>query len=248
MLHLKGLSKKFNGMHVLHRFSAQVDKEDFVVIMGHNGAGKSTLFDLISGKTPLDEGSIEVDGMNLASLPERKRAQFVGRLFQNTYLGSCCNLTIRENLAMAHLKGRKAGLGRGSKKCTEEMVETLLKPLNLNLEKLIDLPMGALSGGQRQIISFLIATLIPPKIMLLDEPTAALDPETATKLLLFAIDYAKKEEIPTLLITHDPMIAKHLGNRLWILKSGGIEREFGPEKSLMNPQDLVHPILYEQLR
>lgn len=247
MLEIKNISKRFNALDVLKNISFTVDSGDFVVIMGPNGTGKSTLFDIISGKTRADEGSIYVDGIDISSLSERNRASIVGRLFQNTYLGSCSTLSIRENMAMATLKTRSAGLTRGIKAFPEKVVAEFLAPLNLNLEQLLDTPMGALSGGQRQIISFVMAVLHPPKVLLLDEPTAALDPKSATQLLLFAKNYAREHGIPTMLITHDPMIAKHLGNRLWILEGGTIKSEFGEEKSSMNPQDFFHHIDYERL-
>jgi len=245
MLKLKNISKTFNGIEVLKNLSCEVASDDFVMIMGPNGAGKSTLFDVISGKTIPDRGSLFIDGQDLSAVPERKRAKIVGRLFQNTYLGSCSILTIRENLALANLKERRASLTLGVKKFPEEVVEELLKPLHL--DKLLNIPMGALSGGQRQIVSFIMATLNPPKILLLDEPTAALDPDSAVQLLSFAKDYSKKYRIPTLLITHDPVVAKHLGNRLWILKNGSIDREYGMEKSSMEPHEFFHPIIYEKL-
>ncbi len=247
MLRLKNVSKQFNQIQVLSQFSCEVEIDDFIVVMGPNGAGKSTLFDLISGKTAPDQGMIQIDGEDVTFWPEKKRASAVGRLFQNTHLGSCSHLTIRENLSMANLKEKRAGLRLGIKNFPEEAVEEILRPLNLNLERLMDVPMGALSGGQRQIISFAMATLKPPKILLLDEPTAALDSESATQLLTFAKGYAKKHRIPILLITHDPLVAKHLGNRLWILKGGKIETEFGIEKKEMDPQEFFHPIHYDRL-
>ncbi len=247
MLKIKNISKKFNDLHVLKNLSFSVEQGDFVVIMGPNGTGKSTLFDIISGRTAPDQGSVYIDGIDITSLSEQKRACLVARLFQNTYLGSCSNLTIRENLAMATLKQRQAGFKLGIRSFPQKVISDFLVPLKLNLENLLDVHMGALSGGQRQIISFIMSILNPPKILLLDEPTAALDPNSATKLLMFAKNYAQENGIPTMLITHDPMIAKHLGNRLWILEDGIIKQEFGPEKNTMNPQDFFHHINYEAL-
>jgi putative tryptophan/tyrosine transport system ATP-binding protein len=242
MLQLNHISKKFNGLSVLRAFSCTVNRGDFVVIMGPNGTGKTTLFDIITGKALPDEGTVFLDGIDVSSLPERKRAGFIGRLFQNTYLGSCSTLTVRENLAMATLKERQAGLKLGIKAFPEKAVADFLQPLNL--ENFLDVPMGALSGGQRQIISFIMAILKTPKLLLLDEPTAALDPKSATLLLSFAKKYAAEHNIPTLLITHDPWVAKYLGNRLWILEEGTIKREFGLEKSTLDPQEFFHNIDY----
>ncbi len=247
MLKIINVSKKFNQLNVLKNFSCEAQKDDFIIIMGPNGAGKSTLFETIAGRILPDQGTVFLNEFNMTHVQERKRAHFIGRLHQNTYLGSCSNLTLRENLAMAHLKSRRAGLKKGTNLFPEEIVENLLKPLNLNLEKLLDVPMAALSGGQRQIVAFIMAVLTPPKILLLDEPTAALDPASSTALLSFAQKYAHQHQIPVLLITHDPQIAKYLGNRLWILQNGHIEREFGPEKRTMNPEGFFQFIDYTKL-
>ena len=180
MLKIINISKKFNRLEILKNFSCEVQRGDLIIIMGPNGAGKSTLFETISGRIRPDRGTIFLNGLDVTNMHEMERAQFIGRLHQNTYLGSCSNLTLRENLAMMYLKDRRAGLRRGIKLFPEEIVENLLKPLNLNLEKLLDFPMAALSGGQRQIVAFIMVILKPPKILLLDEPTAALDPASST--------------------------------------------------------------------
>lgn len=247
MLRLTNISKAFNGQKVLHGLSCEANDGDFIVIMGPNGTGKTTFFDIISGKTTPDTGSIVIDGIDCTALSEKERAHYVGRLFQNTYLGSCATLTVRENLAMATLKERTAGFRIGTNAFPESVIEEYLVPLKLNLESMLDVPMGALSGGQRQLISFIMTVLHRPKLLLLDEPTAALDPNSATKLLVFAKEYAKKNGMPVMLITHDPLVAKHLGNRLWILEDGGIKSEFGLEKQGLNPGDFFHHINYELL-
>lgn len=248
MLKLTGIVKKFNGIEVLKNLSCRIQQDDFIIIMGPNGAGKSTFFDILSGKTFPDQGSVMMHEVSISHLSERQRATFIGRLHQNTYLGSCSNLTLRENLSMMHLKDRRATLSKGTKLFPEEVVEELLKPLNLNLEKLLDVPMEALSGGQRQIIAFIMTILKPPKVLLLDEPTAALDPLSSTLLLSFAHSYVQRHHIPTLLITHDPLLAQHLGNKLWILQHGYVSQEFGMEKQTMNPQKFFHAIDYKQLQ
>ncbi len=247
MLRVKNISKKFNGRQVLNELTFCVNRGDFVVIMGPNGTGKSTLFDSISGKIQVDQGTVFIDDIDITKHSEKERASYVGRLFQNTYLGSCAHLTVRENLAMACLKGRKATLKNGVKALLEEEILSLCRELKVQLENLLDVPMGALSGGQRQIISFIMAVSVRPKVMLLDEPTAALDPNSATELLSFAKNYAQMHGVPTLLITHDPLIAKHLGNRLWILQEGAIQCELGLEKSSMNPQEFFQHIDYGRL-
>lgn len=247
MLEVKNISKKFNHRSVLNDLSFKVEKGDFVIIMGPNGTGKSTLFDVISGKTLPDQGSVWIDQIDMTNLSEQKRALYVSRLFQNVQLGSCCHLTVRENLSLATLKQRPAGFKVGIESFPEKITYNFLKPLKLNLEHLLDVPMGSLSGGQRQIISFIMSILNPPKVLLLDEPTAALDPSSATLLLSFAKNYAREQKIPTLLITHDPIVAKHLGNRLWILKDGVIQNEFGLEKNNMDPNSYFQHLNYEML-
>ena len=240
MLYLSNISKKFKNLDVLKSISCIVNRGDFVVIMGPNGTGKTTLFDIITGKIAPDQGVIYLDGEDITGWSEKQRASYIGRLFQNTYLGSCSALTVRENLAMATLKNKRASFKSGIKAFPEKMLAEFLQLLDLSIDNLLDIPMGALSGGQRQIISFMISILTPPKMMLLDEPTAALDPKSAAQLLSFAKNYAKLHRIPTLLITHDPFVAKYLGNRLWIFEEGTIKREFGPEKSELNPQDFFY--------
>lgn len=190
------------------------------MLMGANGAGKTTLFDLIAGKTLPDEGRISLDGLDVTKMQERQRACLIGRLFQNPAAGSCPNLTVRENLALAAIKDRQAGFRSGVRAFPAEAADEMLRPLNL--DSLLDLPMGALSGGQRQFIAFAMAVLTPPTLLLLDEPTAALDPRSASTLLTFAHQYVKKHAIPTLMITHDVAFANQYGNRLWILKEGDI--------------------------
>lgn len=247
MLQLTNISKQFERRWVLNDFSSRVERGDFVVIMGSNGAGKSTLFDIISGKAVADRGTIHVEGRDITSFSERKRALFIGRLHQNTYLGTCPTLTVRENLALASLKRKRASFRKCIRAFPEKEMAELLKAIPFDLGALLDVRMGLLSGGQRQTIAFLMSLLHPPKLLLMDEPTSALDPQSATRLLLFAKEYVQKQEIPTLLITHDPMVAKHLGNRLWILEDGCIKREFGAEKQKMNPQDLFHSVDYQRL-
>lgn len=247
MLHLMNISKQFGERWIVKDFSSRVERGDFVVIMGSNGAGKSTLFDIISGKAVADHGTVHVEGEDVTSFSEQKRAMFIGRLHQNTHLGACSSLTVRENLALVSLKQRRATFRKGLHGFPEKEIEELLKAIPFDLGALLDVRMGLLSGGQRQTIAFLMCLLHPPKLLLMDEPTSALDPQSATRLLLFAKEYVKKHEIPTLLITHDPMVAKHLGNRLWILEDGCINREFGIEKQKINPQDLFHSVEYQKL-
>lgn len=225
MLKLEDIHIAFNRLKVLNGLNCELNRGDFVALMGCNGAGKSTLLDVITGASKPERGRIFIDQKDVTEWSEMERAPFIGRLFQNTRLASVSTLTVRENLSLAMLKGGAATLRKGLSRFPEEVVERVLRPLNLRFEELLDTPMGDLSGGQRQIISFIMATLIPPRILLLDEPTAALDPRSATELLLFAKEFVAKRKIPTLMITHDPEIARDVGNKLWVLEGGVLRCE-----------------------
>lgn len=219
MLKIEKVKISFHGIAILRDLSCEVGASDLVTIMGHNGAGKSTLFDIIAGKTMPDEGHVILGDDDVTALSEQQRASSVGRLFQNTYHGSVATMTVRENIAMATYKGRAAGLQCGVATFPSDVVDEVLAPLGLNLEKLLDVPMGMLSGGQRQILSFIMATLVPPEVLLLDEPTAALDPRSAAMLVAFIQEYVATHRIPTLLITHDKEIAA-IGTKQWALQEG----------------------------
>lgn len=248
MIRLENVSVAFDGNKVIKNLSCRISEGDFISIVGPNGAGKTTFFDLISGRVRLSEGRIFIGGEDITDLSEQERASYIARLFQNTYFGCVSSMTIRENLALAMLKNKNAGLALGIKNFPEYVVENVLANLGLGLEKMLDKKMGLLSGGQRQIVAFVMATLHKPKILLLDEPTAALDPHSATNLLVFVKDFVSAFKITTLLITHDPHIAITLGNKLWVLERGNIKKEFGEEKRNLSPEHLIGHIDYEKLR
>jgi len=220
MLKIENIHISFNSLKVLNGLSCQMAIGDFVAIMGCNGSGKSTLFDVIAGTAKPNHGKVFLGGEDITKWSEVQRASSIGRLFQNTHLASVSTLTVRENLALATLKGRSTRLRHGLTCFPERVLEKVLRPLNLRLEELLDMPMGALSGGQRQIVSFIMATLVPPRILLLDEPTAALDPRSATELLLFAKAFVAEHKIPTMMITHDPEIAAHVADKVWMIEGG----------------------------
>lgn len=247
ILELKDIVVSFNNTEVLKNLSGTIQQGDFVTIIGANGAGKSTLFDLIAGKvTPLF-GKVLLEGNDVTDQDEQARAPMIARLFQNTHLSSVPTLTVAQNLALAGYKGRTAGLKNGMSQFPQDVVEMILRPMGLDSDTLLNKPIGLLSGGQRQIISLIMATIVPPKILLLDEPTAALDPASATKLLVFAAQFIKKHNITTLMITHDQRVATSMGNKLWVLEDGVIKREYGPEKLTLSTQHLVGEIDYEKL-
>jgi len=249
MLNLKNINVTFGTNHVLKDLSCTVQAGDFIVIVGTNGAGKSTFFDTIAGKVKPDSGTIFLDGADITNLSEIQRACMVTRLFQNTHLNSVGSMTVAQNLAMAGYSRKSARLVDGMDGLTPEQLVALLAPLNLDTASLLKKPMNALSGGQRQLIAFMMSTLQAPKVLLLDEPTAALDPQAATKLLQLASTFVAKHKLTTLLITHDPHIALSIGNKIWILEDGHITKQFGVEdKKNLNPEHLIGHIDYQSLQ
>ncbi len=220
MLKLENISVDFGSFKALKDINCQINKKEFILIVGHNGAGKSTLFDLISGKLTPTMGEIYRNNQNITHLSEAKRALFVSRVFQNTHMGSVGTLTVAENLALTALKGKKAGLKSAIKNFPEYVVEEILKPLGLRLEELMNTPIGNLSGGQRQIITIIMATLGNPDVLLLDEPTAALDPASTENLLQFVYEFTLNKDMATLMITHDEQDAEFLCNKKWFLNKG----------------------------
>ena len=188
MLEINGIHKTFNPgtineKHALNGVNLHLNPGDFVTIIGGNGAGKSTLLNAVAGVWPVDDGSIIIDGTDVTGLPEYKRAAFLGRVFQDPMTGTTATMEIEENLALASRRGKKRGLGWGITKAEKERYHELLKELNLGLEDRMTSKVGLLSGGQRQALTLLMATLQKPKLLLLDEHTAALDPKTAATVL-----------------------------------------------------------------
>lgn len=230
MLKLQNISKKFgfgsaDEKVIFENLNLYIKKGKFVIIVGGNGAGKSTLMNLISGSILPDLGKIFIDGKDVTNLPEHKRAKFIGRVFQDPLKGSCPNLTVEENLSLAMLRNKKRTLHFGINKINRENLKHELEKLNLGLENRLDAKMGTLSGGQRQAITLLMATLVKPKILLLDEHTAALDPKSSEKVLNLTQKITSDNSITTLMITHNLNHAMKLGNRLIILDSGKIKND-----------------------
>ncbi len=247
MLQLNNIDVWFGNNHILHQLSCTVERGDFIVIVGANGAGKTTFFDTIAGKTKPKHGHIILDGTNITHLNELQRAGMVTRIFQNTRLNSVGSMTVAQNLAIAHYSRRSARLVNGMRDMPRKRAEQLVRELGMDAS-ILDTPMNTLSGGQRQLIAFVMATQLIPKVLLLDEPTAALDPQAATKLLHYAALFIKQHKVTTLLITHDPHIALNIGNKVWVLENGTISRQFtGEEKKHLNPDKLIGQIDYAQL-
>lgn len=224
MLKIKDISITFNKGTVdekqaLNKLSLDVNAGDFITIIGANGAGKSTLFNAISGTFMTDEGRIYLDGKEISLVPEYKRSRYIGRLFQDPMLGSAPGMSIEENLALA--AGHGGWLSTISKSDHKRFRE-MLSQLDMGLEDRMKQPMGLLSGGQRQAITLLMATINPPKLLLLDEHTAALDPGTAEKVLNLTSKIVSEQQITCLMITHNMSSALELGNRTIMMDSGRV--------------------------
>lgn len=242
MLELKKISKTFNPGTVnektaLSGLTLDVHDGDFITIIGANGAGKSTLFNAIAGSFYTDSGSIELSGRDITFMPEHKRARMIGRLFQDPMRGSAPGMSIEENLAMAAKSG---GWFSHITKADRAMFREKLALLDMGLEDRLTQPVGLLSGGQRQALTLLMATLITPKLLLLDEHTAALDPGTAEKVLELTKNIVAEEKITCLMITHNMNQALELGNRTLMMANGNIVLDVGgAERASMTVEDLI---------
>lgn len=248
MLQLNDITVSFEDNHILKDLSCHIESGDFIIIVGTNGAGKSTLFNIIAGKNKPDKGTVLFEDKDITHLSESERSNIITRIFQNTYLNSVGILTVLENLALSTYSQRSVKMVNGMNNMPEKKAKELLNDLGIS-ESILHTPMNKLSGGQRQLIAFVMATQIKPKILLLDEPTAALDPQASTALLTHATQFIKKNKITTLLITHDPYIALNIGNKIWVLENGKITKQFNEsEKKLIQPNQLIGQINYALLQ
>lgn len=245
MLELKNIHKTFNLGTInekvaLNGVNLTLNEGDFVTVIGGNGAGKSTTLNAIAGVWPIDEGSILIDGVDVTGLPEHKRAKFLGRVFQDPMTGTTATMQIDENLALAARRGKSRTLRWGITSAEKAHYHELLKMLNLGLEDRMTSKVGLLSGGQRQAITLLMATLQKPKLLLLDEHTAALDPKTAAKVLELTDQIVSENNLTTLMITHNMNDAIAHGNRLIMMHEGQIILDIGPEeKKKLTVEDLL---------
>ena len=245
MLQLKGIYKTFNAGTVnekraIDNLNLTLEDGDFVTIIGGNGAGKSTTLNLIAGVYPVDAGMIHLNGYDLTNLPEHKRARFLGRVFQDPMMGTAANMEIQENLALAYRRGKKRGLAWGITKDEKELFYEKLKVLGLGLEERMTSKVGLLSGGQRQALTLLMASLIRPELLLLDEHTAALDPKTAAKVLDVTENIIEEQSLSAIMVTHNMKDAIRLGNRLIMMHEGKIIYDVsGEEKKKLQVSDLL---------
>ena len=245
MLKINSVEKTFNPGTInekkaLDKVSLHLNPGDFVTIIGGNGAGKSTLMNAITGVWPVDNGSIILDGVNVTGLPEYKRAKFIGRVFQDPMMGTAPDMQIIENLALAYRRGKKRTLKWGITKKEKEMFHEKLKILGLGLEDRMTSKVGLLSGGQRQALTLLMASLQTPKLLLLDEHTAALDPTTAAKVLQISEEIIERDKLTAMMITHNMSQALVTGTRTIMMDSGEIIIDLDSvTRKEMNVSDLL---------
>ena len=250
MLEIQNVSKTFNAGTVnqktaLNGLNLKLNEGDFVTVIGGNGAGKSTMLNAVAGVWPVDEGKILIDGVDVTRLSEHQRAAYIGRVFQDPMTGTAATMQIEENLALAARRGKRRTLRIGITKAEREQYRELLKTLDLGLEDRLTARVGLLSGGQRQALTLLMATLIKPKLLLLDEHTAALDPKTAAKVLALTERIVNRDHLTTLMITHNMRDALRCGNRLIMLHNGRVIIDVeGEEKSRLTIPDLLK--MFEQ--
>ena len=245
MLEIRGVSKTFNAKTInekkaLENIDLTLNEGDFVTVIGGNGAGKSTLLNMIAGVYPVDCGSIVIDGKDVTRLSEHRRAKFIGRVFQDPRTGTAADMQIDENLAIAARRGLAKSLRPGVTRAERERYKELLGQLDLGLETRLTSKVGLLSGGQRQAVTLLMATLKKPKLLLLDEHTAALDPKTAKKVLELTRQIVERDGLTTIMITHNMKDAIAIGNRLIMMNEGKIIYDVsGDEKKALKTADLL---------
>ena len=246
MLNVQNISKTFyagtvNEKAALQNLSLRLEKGDFVTVLGSNGAGKSTLFNAIAGAFPVDSGEIYLDGINITGRPDYKRSKYIGRMFQDPLKGTAPHMTIEENLALAYMRASEghSPFSMISRRDRADFRERLAQ-LGLGLEDRMSHPVGLLSGGQRQALTLLMATLVTPKLLLLDEHTAALDPATAEKVLALTERIVAQDGITCLMITHNISSALRLGNRTIMMNDGQIVMELsGQQRQDITTEELL---------
>ncbi|MEP6962664.1 MAG: ATP-binding cassette domain-containing protein, partial [Acidobacteriota bacterium] len=245
MLEVQGVRKTFNAgtpneVRSLQGVDATLEDGSFVIIIGTNGSGKSTLLNAVSGTFLVDAGVIRLDGQDVTAWPEHRRASLIGRVFQNPFSGTAPNLSIAENLALASRRGQARGLGWALSGGLKSKMQEAVSTLNLGLEDRLDNAIGSLSGGQRQALTLLMATWLKPKLLLLDEHTAALDPKSADQVIHLSSQIIARDKLTTLMVTHSMQQAVNLGDRLLMMHRGNILHDFrGAEKRRLRVDDLL---------
>ena len=248
-IELKNINKVFNPNsnrehHALKNISLVINKGDFITIIGGNGAGKSTLFNAISGVFSLDSGSISINDVEISSTKEFERAKYISRVFQNPLDNTAPRMTVAQNMSLALRRGKTRGFKIGTTKEDRKLFKELLSTLDLGLEDRLDSEMGLLSGGQRQAIALLMATMTTPKLLLLDEHTAALDPKTQKKIMELTREKIEEKNLTALMITHNIQDAVKYGNRIIVLHRGELVRDIGKEEKEKLDAKALYELLY----
>ena len=254
MLDIKNVYETFNagtvnGKTALNNLSLRLNEGDFVTVIGGNGAGKSTMLNAVAGVWPVDSGTISIGGVDVTKLSEHQRAKYIGRVFQDPMTGTAATMQIEENLALAARRGHSRGLRIGITRAEREQYREQLKMLDLGLEDRLTSKVGLLSGGQRQALTLLMATLRKPDLLLLDEHTAALDPKTADKVLQITEEIVARDNLTTMMVTHNMKHAIQYGNRLIMMDSGRVVVDIrGEEKKHLTVRDLLEKFNIENDR
>ena len=254
MLRIDNIKKSFENelgevKNVFNGLNLNIEQGDFISIIGSNGAGKSTLLDTITGNITPDSGKINIDGKDITNMPKHKRGSFISKVYQNPSVGTAPSMTVFENLSMADNKGKTFGFSLGLNKKRKEYYRALLKELGLGIENQMDTEVKSLSGGQRQCLALIMATLNKPKVLLLDEHTAALDPKTSKLIMNKTREIVEKNRISTLMITHNLQDAINYGNRLIMLHNGEILLDVkGEEKRELTPEKLLKVFNREEIK
>ena len=244
MLEVKNMVKTFfkgtiNEKTALQGINLRLEEGDFCTVIGGNGAGKSTLLNSIAGVFPVDEGSITINEIDVTKMPEYKRAKYIGRVFQDPMVGTAGNMQIEENLILAMRRGKSLGLKWAFKDSEQAFFKERLALLGLGLEDRLSARMGLLSGGQRQSITLLMATMLRPELLLLDEHTAALDPKTSEQIMKITREIVESNKITTLMITHNIQNALEYGNKTLVMSGGRILTILGEERKDMDISDIM---------